>query len=70
LHESGTYVKCIGRHAAIGAGSVVTRDIPANCLADGNPARVVRRFVGAGVDGVAGAPDCESSLAARNQGRS
>jgi hypothetical protein len=48
LHESGTCVKCIGRHAAIGAGSVVTRDIPANCLADGNPARVVRRFVGVG----------------------
>ena len=59
---------CIGRHAAIGAGSVVTRDIPANCLAVGNPARVVRRFVG--VDGGAGAPDSESSLAARNQGRS
>jgi len=35
---------CIGRHAAIGAGSVVTRDIPANCLAVGNPARVVRQF--------------------------
>jgi acetyltransferase-like isoleucine patch superfamily enzyme len=34
----------IGRHAAIGAGSVVTRDIPANCLAVGNPARVVRQF--------------------------
>ena len=37
---------CIGRHAAIGAGSVVTRDIPANCLAVGNPARVVRQFDG------------------------
>jgi tetrahydrodipicolinate N-acetyltransferase len=36
----------IGRHAAIGAGSVVTRDIPANCLAAGNPARVVRQFDG------------------------
>ena len=33
---------CIGHHAAIGAGSVVTRDIPANCLAVGSPARVVR----------------------------
>ena len=37
---------CIGRHAAIGAGSVVTRDIPANCVAVGSPARVVRRFEG------------------------
>jgi maltose O-acetyltransferase len=54
----------VGHHSVIGAGSVVTKDIPANCLAVGNPARVVRRFVGVGVDGVAGAPDCESSLAA------
>jgi hypothetical protein len=35
------------------------KDIPADCLAVGNPARVVRRFVRVGVDGVAGAPDCE-----------
>lgn len=34
---------CIGRNSAIGAGSVVTRDIPANCLAVGNPARVLRQ---------------------------
>ena len=34
----------IGRRAAIGAGSVVTRDIPAACLAVGNPARVVRQL--------------------------
>jgi acetyltransferase-like isoleucine patch superfamily enzyme len=34
----------IGRHAAIGAGSVVTKDVPANCLAVGNPARVVRQL--------------------------
>ena len=33
----------IGRHAAIGAGSVVTQDVPAYTLAVGNPARVVRR---------------------------
>jgi len=35
----------IGHHSVIGAGSVVTRDIPANCLAVGSPARVVRKFV-------------------------
>jgi acetyltransferase-like isoleucine patch superfamily enzyme len=35
---------CIGRNSAIGAGSVVTRDIPANCLAVGNPARVIRQI--------------------------
>lgn len=31
----------IGEHALIGAGSVVTRDIPARAVAYGNPARVV-----------------------------
>jgi acetyltransferase-like isoleucine patch superfamily enzyme len=34
----------IGRNSAIGAGSVVTKDIPANCLAVGNPARVLRQI--------------------------
>lgn len=34
----------IGRNSVIGAGSVVTKDIPANSLAVGNPARVLRRF--------------------------
>ena len=35
----------IGHDAVIGAGSVVTRSIPAQCVAAGNPARVVRRGV-------------------------
>ena len=52
---------CIGHHSVVGAGSVVTKDVPANCLAVGNPARVVRRFVRVGHD-VAGAPDREPSL--------
>jgi acetyltransferase-like isoleucine patch superfamily enzyme len=34
----------IGHHSVIGAGSVVTKDVPADCLAVGNPARIVRRF--------------------------
>jgi maltose O-acetyltransferase len=34
----------VGHHSVVGAGSVVTKDIPANCLAVGNPARVVRRI--------------------------
>lgn len=32
----------IGDHAVIGAGSVVTRDVPAHAIAVGAPARVVR----------------------------
>lgn len=32
----------IGAHSVIGAGSVVTRDIPPGVIAGGNPARVVR----------------------------
>ena len=34
----------IGDNTTIGAGSVVSRDIPANCVAAGNPAAVVRRL--------------------------
>lgn len=34
----------IGRHSAIGAGSVVTRDIPPACLAAGSPAQVIRHL--------------------------
>lgn len=34
----------IGDHTIIGAGSVVTKDIPANCLAVGNPCRVLREL--------------------------
>jgi maltose O-acetyltransferase len=32
----------IGENSVIGAGSVVTKDIPANAVAVGNPARVIR----------------------------
>jgi acetyltransferase-like isoleucine patch superfamily enzyme len=32
----------IGHHSAVGAGSIVTTDVPPYCLAVGNPARVVR----------------------------
>lgn len=35
----------IGEGAVIGAGSVVTKDIPPYCVAVGNPARVIKRRV-------------------------
>ena len=34
----------IGKNSKIGAGSVVTKDIPANSLAVGNPCRVIRKI--------------------------
>lgn len=34
----------IGKKAIIGAGAVVTHDIPEYCIAAGNPARVIKKF--------------------------
>lgn len=34
----------IGERSQIGAGSVVTKDIPSYCVAVGNPAKVVKRY--------------------------
>lgn len=35
----------IGENAIVGAGSVVTRDVPANSVVAGNPARVIRHIL-------------------------
>lgn len=40
----------IGDDTVVGAGSVVTKDLPAGVVAVGNPARVVRRVDGTTVD--------------------
>ena len=42
----------IGNHVIIGAGSVVTKDIPDNCIAAGNPARIIRRNINTGRHGI------------------
>ncbi len=34
----------IGENAIVGAGSVVTKDVPANSVVAGNPARVIRKL--------------------------
>jgi UDP-2-acetamido-3-amino-2,3-dideoxy-glucuronate N-acetyltransferase len=42
---SGTVLLCgitIGENAMIGAGSVVTKDVPPNTIAAGNPAKVIK----------------------------
>ena len=42
---SGAIILCnvvIGEHAIVGAGSVVTRDVPAHAIVAGNPARTLR----------------------------
>ncbi|MFG6497121.1 sugar O-acetyltransferase [Fictibacillus sp. UD] len=35
----------IGNHTVIGAGSVVTKSIPDNCVAAGNPCKVIKRDI-------------------------
>lgn len=35
---------CVGENAIVGAGSVVTKDVPPNAIVAGNPARVLRRI--------------------------
>lgn len=34
----------IGENAIVGAGSVVTKDVPPNTIAAGNPARIIRKI--------------------------
>lgn len=34
----------IGENAIVGAGSVVTKDVPPNCVVAGNPAKVIKKI--------------------------
>ena len=38
----------IGDNVIIGAGSIVNKDIPSNCIAVGNPAKIVKKIKGWG----------------------
>jgi acetyltransferase-like isoleucine patch superfamily enzyme len=47
---SGATILCnvvVGEHAIVGAGSVVTKDVPARAIVAGNPARTLRLFASA-----------------------
>src|SRR5882672_1412399 len=46
---SGSVIMCnvtIGENAIVGAGSIVTKDVPANAIVVGNPARIIRYGAG------------------------
>lgn len=38
----------IGDEVVVGAGSVVTKDIPSNCIVAGNPARIIKTGINTG----------------------
>lgn len=60
IGENACIVGCrIGRHAVIGANSVVTRDIPDFCVAAGVPAVLIRRWCPQRRDWFRTAPDGE-----------
>jgi GxxExxY protein len=59
----------IGEKAIVGAGSVVTRDVPPNTIAAGNPARVLREIQNAHRRGAEDAKNTEVSLSAERAER-
>jgi virginiamycin A acetyltransferase len=48
IGAAATVMADVGSRTTIGAGSVVTRPVPDDCVAVGNPARVIRRAEAAG----------------------
>lgn len=38
----------IGDEVIVGAGAVVTKDVPSNCIVAGNPARIIRQNIHTG----------------------
>ncbi|MDJ0979378.1 MAG: acyltransferase [Erythrobacter sp.] len=41
----------VGDNCVVGAGSVVTKDVPAHCIVGGNPARIIRKYIKFGTYG-------------------
>lgn len=60
IHSKCTIVNSIGTRSVIGANAVVSRPIPAYCMAAGVPARVIDYFGPPG-DAPSGAPSCSES---------
>ena len=51
---SGATILCnvvVGEHAIVGAGSVVTKDVPAHAIVAGNPARTLKLLASAAAGG-------------------
>ena len=42
----------IGNNVIVGMGSVITKDVPDNCIVVGNPARIIRENIKVGKYGV------------------
>ncbi|MBG6178783.1 acetyltransferase-like isoleucine patch superfamily enzyme [Labrenzia sp. EL_208] len=57
----------VGNHCIIGTGSVVTKDIPDNSIAVGNPARVIKTGIATGEYGILINDETDEKLPSESQ---